>query len=237
LFFADKAIFIEGDTERILLPAMMRKLDLESTGKRLLALQSQNISIVEVGAHAQIFKAFIEFVGLKSLVITDIDSVRDYPDENKKNKACPVAEGEKTSNEALKNFFPEHGNTLNYFKNLTDDEKCIGGMLRFAYQTEEEGCHARSFEDAFFHINKDFIKDKSHPEGEFNKDAFPNVTDTTLKKFCSKQPCDAYTIAAAVQKKPSFAMEILLNSDEVFSNWHIPAYIKEGLTWLQADKL
>ncbi|WP_373272282.1 TOPRIM nucleotidyl transferase/hydrolase domain-containing protein, partial [Vibrio parahaemolyticus] len=27
LFFADKAIFIEGDTERIILPAMMKKID------------------------------------------------------------------------------------------------------------------------------------------------------------------------------------------------------------------
>jgi putative ATP-dependent endonuclease of OLD family len=236
LFFADKAIFIEGDTERILLPAMMRKLDVEATDSdSLLPLQSQNISIVEVGAHAQIFKAFIEFVGLKSLVITDIDSVRDYPDENKKNKACPVAEGEKTSNSALKSFFPEHADILDYFKNLTDDKKCIGGILRFAYQTEEEGYHARSFEDAFFHINKEFIKGKSHPEDKFNKDAFPNVTQNTLKTFCGDPPCDAYEVAAAVISKPSFAMEILLNSDENFSNWHIPAYIKEGLTWLQAD--
>lgn len=29
LFFADKAIFIEGDTERILLPVFMRKIDQE----------------------------------------------------------------------------------------------------------------------------------------------------------------------------------------------------------------
>lgn len=239
LFFADKAIFIEGDTERILLPAMMRKLDVEATGNdSLLPLQSQNISIVEVGAYAHKFKAFIEFVGLKSLVITDIDSVGDD------SKACRVEVGTKTSNSALTNFFPEHGDTLNYFKNLTDDKKCIGGILRVAYQTEEKGYqteekgyHARSFEDAFFHINKnkEFIKEKSHPEGKFNKDVFPNVTHKTLKEFCSDQPCDAYTIAAAVEKKPSFAMEILLNSDEHFSNWDIPAYIKEGLIWLQAD--
>jgi putative ATP-dependent endonuclease of OLD family len=235
LFFADKAIFIEGDTERILLPAMMRKLDVEAKDNSLLPLQSQNISIVEVGAHAQVFKAFIEFVGLKSLVITDIDSIGDDSDESEKPKACRVKDGTKTSNSALKSFFPEHADTLDYFKNLNDDEKCIGGVLRFAYQTEEEGYHARSFEDAFFHINTDFIKDKSHPEGTFNKDAFPNVTQETLKTFCGDEPCDAYKVAAAVISKPSFAMEILLNSDEDFSNWHIPAYIKEGLTWLQAD--
>lgn len=229
LFFADKAIFIEGDTERILLPAMMRKLDVEATDSdSLLPLQSQNISIVEVGAYAHKFKAFIEFVGLKSLVITDIDSV----DNN--SKACPVATGTKTSNSALKSFFPEHADTLDYFKNLNDDGKCIDGVLRFAYQTEEEAYHARSFEDAFFHINTDFIKDKSHPGGEFEKTAFLNVGQEALKEFYSNQ-CDAYCIALTVKSKPSFAMEILLNSDEDFSNWHIPAYIKEGLTWLQAD--
>lgn len=46
LFFADKAILIEGDTERILLPAMMKKIDQETSANPLL---SQNISIVEVG--------------------------------------------------------------------------------------------------------------------------------------------------------------------------------------------
>jgi putative ATP-dependent endonuclease of OLD family len=239
LFFADKAIFIEGDTERILLPAMMRKLDVEAKDNSLLPLQSQNISIVEVGAHAHVFKAFIEFVGLKSLVVTDIDSIGDVFDKNGNKKpkpgACRVKDGTKTSNSALKSFFPGHGDTLDYFKNLTDDKKCIDGVLRFAYQTEEEGYHARSFEDAFFHINKEFIKGKSHPEGKFNEDAFPNVNPKTLKTFCGAQPWDAYEVAAAVGSKPSFAMEILLNSDKDFSNWHIPAYIKEGLTWLQAD--
>jgi putative ATP-dependent endonuclease of OLD family len=45
LFFADKAIFVEGDTERILLPAMMKKIDQEKPDNPLL---SQNISIIEV---------------------------------------------------------------------------------------------------------------------------------------------------------------------------------------------
>lgn len=71
LFFADKAIFIEGDTERILLPAMMKKVDIEKPEDPLL---SQNISIIEVGAHSHIFERFIEFIGIKGIIITDIDS-------------------------------------------------------------------------------------------------------------------------------------------------------------------
>ena len=70
LFFADKVILIEGDTERILLPAMMKKIDQETSENPLL---SQNISIVEVGAHSQVFEKFIDFIGVKTLIITDID--------------------------------------------------------------------------------------------------------------------------------------------------------------------
>ena len=55
LFFADKAILIEGDTERILLHAMMEKIDQEAGGDGSLNLLSQNISIVEVGAYSQVF--------------------------------------------------------------------------------------------------------------------------------------------------------------------------------------
>ncbi len=41
-----------------------------------------------------------------------------------------------------------------------------------------------------------------------------------------------------IDKKPSFAMEILLNSKidndgNEYSNWEIPNYIKEGLIWLK----
>ncbi|MDU8269531.1 AAA family ATPase [Pseudomonas syringae] len=54
LFFADKAIFIEGDTERVLLPAMMMKVDQEDLVNNIksgttshIPLLSQNISMIE----------------------------------------------------------------------------------------------------------------------------------------------------------------------------------------------
>ena len=83
IFFADKAIFIEGDTERILMPTFMKKFDMEQkreaekTGENDLnePLISQNISIIEVGSYSHIFEKFIEFAGIKSLIITDLDTV------------------------------------------------------------------------------------------------------------------------------------------------------------------
>lgn len=51
---------------------------------------------------------------------------------------------------------------------------------------------------------------------------------------------DSYDLAAnCVNRKPSLAMDIILNSksddDNDFVNWEIPAYIKEALEWLQKD--
>ena len=75
LFFADKAIFIEGDTERILMPTMMKMVD-EATPleERECRLTSQNISIVMVGNYSHIFTKFFNFIGFQKIcVITDLD--------------------------------------------------------------------------------------------------------------------------------------------------------------------
>ena len=95
LFFANKAILIEGPTERLLLPYMMQKIDQMKmeikdgeTGetkeiekpveKKLL---SQNISIIEVGgAFAHRFKNLLNFLDIKTLIITDLDSVKENVD-------------------------------------------------------------------------------------------------------------------------------------------------------------
>jgi len=279
LFFADKAIFIEGDTERIILPAVMKKLDQEEALRKIeenvevsFPLLSQNISIIEVGAYSQIFEKFIDFIGIKSLIVTDIDSVKtiaqtDTNGEVKKNAdetdkikdtSCPVSEGKKTSNTSLKYFYGSD-KSLSDFTDLSFDDRVLkkekignegklkwvqskDGHLVCVYQTEEDGYHARSFEDAFFHINQDFIKNNN----------FGSLAKKHVNLF--KASNDAYALAKdGVGSKPSLAMEILLNSksEEVevqgkevskgkkkiieFSNWKIPEYIREGLLWLKQD--
>lgn len=69
LFFADAAILVEGNVERILLPLMIEK--------NAKGLSSAYLSILEVGgAYAFRFKNLIEFLGIPALVITDLDSVK-----------------------------------------------------------------------------------------------------------------------------------------------------------------
>lgn len=74
LFFADAVILVEGNVERILLPAMIEKCA-ESLSKAYL-------SILEVGgAYAYRFKNLVEFLGIPTLVITDLDSVKQKVSE------------------------------------------------------------------------------------------------------------------------------------------------------------
>jgi predicted ATP-dependent endonuclease of OLD family len=68
LFFADAAVLVEGNVERLLLPQMI-----ESAAPQL---QSTYLTILEIGgAFGYRFKALIEFLGLTTLIITDLDSV------------------------------------------------------------------------------------------------------------------------------------------------------------------
>lgn len=76
LFFSDAVILVEGNVERLLLPAMI-----ESAAKRL---RSSALTILEVGgAFAHRFQDLITFIGLTTLVITDLDSVKVKSDDEK----------------------------------------------------------------------------------------------------------------------------------------------------------
>lgn len=238
IFFADKAVLIEGDTERILIPTFMRKVDLEEATRleaagnddTFLPLLSQNISTIEVGAYSQIFEKFIDFLGIKSLILTDIDSKGDIGNKDKKGdpiiEACPVENGVATSNSALIHFLD--GISWEDLKILTIQQrtKKIGSStVCICYQQEENTYHARSFEDAFIHLNREFLKG--------NKDTFQGIKNASDFDDDEISP---YALADnCVKKKTHFALDILYHSDEKFSNWNIPAYIKNGLLWLKKD--
>lgn len=170
VFFADKVILYEGDTERILLPAMMRKIDQEEETLGM-PLLSQNISIIAAGANSQLFSPLLAFLDIKTLIITDIDAVKKKKIKGKGTYyvACEVEKGEKTSNHALNYYFKEAlenwgRNDLTFFKKRNARQKVLSyiqknwqqnedGKLMIAYQTKEENgkeYYPRSFEDAFF---------------------------------------------------------------------------------------
>lgn len=250
LFFADKAILIEGDTERILLPAMMRKIDEENPSDTERPLLSQNISIIEVGAYSQKFGKFINFIGLKKcLIITDIDIAEEKQGTDGKThkKACKYEAGKNlfTTNSAITAYFGK--DTLTDIKGLAQEDRLFAwdidaknwrpnkdGNMLLCYQQEEKGYQARSFEDSFFHINREFVTDD---EIHFKEGLHPEA----LEKYKNEE-LDVFDFAdKGIKSKSALAIEILLNSKESdaglkhYSNWNIPSYIKDGLLWLRKD--
>ena len=255
VFFADKVILYEGDTERILLPAMMRKIDQEEETLGM-PLLSQNISIIAAGANSQLFSPLLAFLDIKTLIITDIDAVKKKKIKGKGTYyvACEVEKGEKTSNHALNYYFKEAlenwgRNDLTFFKKRNARQKVLSyiqknwqqnedGKLMIAYQTKEENgkeYYPRSFEDAFFCCNRQFIIDNiSNFHCLKNKKYFDEKDESGIYQY------SPYDLAEkCVKSKPAFPMEVLLNSESDgkcdYSNWKIPSYIKEGLLWLKQD--
>ena len=254
LFFADKAVLIEGDTERILFSAMMKKADdkyidefdekmdvavkskneetikILNSGKKE-PLLSQNISVVEVGAYSHIFATFLGFLGIKTLIVTDIDCAK--PGEKGPLIKCQCKDGTSTTNASIKYFTGK--STLADIIELakspillsyddTSSKWCLNsdGQLRVIFQKEEKDYQARSFEDAFICNNLQFVIS--------NKDNF-----TSLKNLKTLETSvnDFYKIAdECIDSKTAFALDVLLYGGEKNEKWNTPLYIMEGLEWL-----
>ncbi len=235
LFFADKAIFVEGDTERILLPLMMQKVDEEykpDYAKGELGLLSQKISVLPIGAHSHIFEKFFQFIGLtKLLVLTDLDICS--PEGH--HKKCPYKEGERliTSNAALKHYFSS--DSIADYKSKTEKQKLLkwndmenkmspneNGNMMVCYQTEENGYQPRSFEDDFFKLNADFMDTCNIGESA--------LLAGDLSEF--KTDRDSYKLADKVKSKSALAVELILAENDR-NKWRVPTYIKNGLLWVR----
>lgn len=234
LFFTDKAICIEGDTERILMPMMMHKIDNKEKPKAdLIPLLSQNISIIEVGAHSHIFIPLFEFLGIKVLIITDIDAATK--NNNGRYVKSHPQEAKYTSNASIKDFFKDTclDKSNNEFEELlkkTPEDK-IKNNIRIAYQIPETdgGYQASSFEDAFIALNKDFIL--KNKEGLCGYGALKDFSNDKIENG------DYYNFALNnVKKKSAFASSLLYFDDEngeEDEKWAVPHYIEEGLLWIR----
>lgn len=251
LFFADAAILVEGNVERLLLPVMIEK--------EAATLRSACLSILEVGgAFGHRFKSLIEFLGLVALVITDLDSVsvvapeQENEDEDtefevpnpedeqapikKAGKAClPSLGGAVTSNQTLIQWLPKK-QTIAELLAATDDDKIqeqAGGngfKVRVAYQvstdvtwsgTTESLC-GRTLEEAFGLENAAWCQNAQQKHiGLKLKGAIASPTE--LASGLHKR------VKGQSFDKTKFALGVLT---EPPANWITPRYIKEGLAWL-----
>ena len=180
LLFADKAVLIEGTTERLLLPVMIEKID--AAASDVPHLSSQYISVVEVGgAYAHLFFELLSFLELRALIITDLDAVNDA------GTACKVSEGTRSSNACIGNWFGGASTAPAMLIQKSEAEK-VQGLRRLAYQIPETtgGPCGRSFEDAFVLANPALF---------------------ALSGNSAEREAAAWGIAASVAKKSDFALK------------------------------
>lgn len=224
LYFADKAILVEGTTERVLMPRLCEIVDRGLDEEYKLA--KQYITTIEVGgAHTHLFYPLLSFLELKSLVIADLDAVHLVIRTNRKGKEqkvwekCPVADGERTSNMAIREWFRPADETdeanakpapdidIKTLLAKGDAEK-LSGYRRIAYQVPEDpdsNICARSYEDALVLAN-------------------PERFELTAGE---DQAEDAWEIAQGLSKSET-ALRFAIREKE----WKVPRYISDGLKWL-----
>lgn len=254
LFFADAAILVEGNVERLLLPEMIEK---EAS-----SLRSACLCILEVGgAFGHRFKSLIQFLGLVALIITDIDSVTlvanaaeddneddstefDVPGEGpgvepqqRRGKAC-VADtpGAVTSNQTLIQWLPKKQTVAELLlasaaekTEVTDDGS--GSKVRVAYQISTNVEWAGSVAELCGRTLEEAfglentLWCQSNEQRHIGLKLRGNLTTPTdLATGLHKR------VTGKGFDKTKFALGVLAEDAD---SWHVPVYIKEGLVWLQ----
>lgn len=208
LFFADKAIFVEGQVERLLLPMMIEYCAANAAFEDL---TSQYISISEVsGAYAHKFKPLVDFLGIPTLIVTDIDAVDDD------FKKCTVASGTGTSNACLKSWLPKKATVADLLA-ASDGDK-TEGHIRVVYQVSEGGHCGRSFEEAFIYANLDWLT--------ANHAKLSATSSTIAKSVKTGLLADGFNLSSKLGKV-DFALDLMAEQ-----GWATPEYIRHGLEWL-----
>lgn len=254
LFFADAAVLVEGNVERLLLPLMI--------GKAAPNLQSCYLSVLEVGgAFAYRFKALLEFLGITALVITDLDSV-----EPKKAAVAGVGEAEPEEDENAEVGKPGESCMANVPEALTCNRTLIEWLpklvkvtellaaeetkkvqmangltpanIRVAYQTAQDvhwkvgetdekiSLAGRTLEEAFAFENLAWCQDEVRKHLQLK---IPASSSRTLEEMTLRIH---KRVKGSCFNKTAFALGLMTEDPK---DWKVPRYIEEGLLWLAAQ--
>lgn len=242
LFFADAAILVEGNVERLLMPLMIEK--------HAPRLQSSYITILEIGgAFGHRFKSLIDFLGLTTLIVTDIDSVlpraepadAGTPDDDEDastGKACMTnVNGAITSNQTLVQWLPQRRAIADLLSATADEctQPRVGNSashVRVVYQTATAVTWrgstvmlaGRTMEEAFAFENLAWCQDPVHSALSLRIARNDSLSlDELTRRIHTRVRSSSFN-------KTDFALG-LLSEDQ--NAWTTPAYIIAGLEWLQ----
>jgi len=230
LFFADAVILVEGAAERIMLPHFLRR--------HFRFLDQCYITILDIGgSHAHRLRPLIDALGIVTLVITDLDAgVHQVAKPVQRNA------GQSTNNPTLRHWMKaaQLGHDVDSLLNLPFDQKAhqfdLLFSIRIAYQTPVTICLPKTgkevevlpntFEDSLVLSNVTHFAGKAGRGlmRSFGKALRDSETPQDLGAALFKKLRDG--------DKAEFALHVLGDPD--FADLSIPAYIHEGLTWLQS---
>ena len=244
LFFADAAILVEGNVERLVMPQMI--------AKAAPGLRSCYLSVLEIGgAYAHLFRTLVEFIGITTLVVTDLDSVNGPADQENDDDAdlgeggdevaarstcTPETPDAVTSNQVLAQWLPGRNRIDELLvadaaaKTVAADEFGLGA-IRVTYPCtvnlerngEQIARAGRTLEVAFAFDNLEWSQEAANRELQLLVRAPENLEDLA-RRLHNKVHISNY-------KKTDFALALLAKDPEA---WSVPHYIAEGLEWLEA---
>jgi len=238
LFFADAAIFVEGQAERILVPHFIRH--------HFSDLWRRYISLIDLGgSNAPRFMPLVKVLGLTSLIITDLDAGKKavVPTSGggtttRTKKAKPKLNDEQvTTNPTLKAWHPKL-EKIDELVGLKDDKHIAVTNdeydLYVAYQKEvidpasgdASKLIPRTFEDAFVYANYDLLRDLSG-SSTTNKISKLIESGSTGEELES----ELFDIVDGAEKA-AFAIDCLMAIEDG-AELSPPLYISSGLEWLE----
>lgn len=252
IIFADAAILFEGDTERLYLKKIINLSEFKE-------LQQKYIAFIQVGgAYAYIFKELLEFLKIKTLIITDID----YEESEKKESILSGT----TTNATIKKFYditqfndldnkkPKDFKVkiedlyvwIKQVKHIVSNTKKIAldkskheeDLIYLAFQTEDDK-YTRTLEAAmlskkFGMSGYDLIKRSIWIENRQNSGlrySIPNnrKNDETGEKEHDSKFTLIDILNSTSNAKTDFMYSVILSGD---AEEMLPDYIKKGLEWL-----
>ena len=220
IVFADRVILYEGDTERLLI----RKL---STMDKFQKLNHLYIAFIQVGgAYALNYRSLIEFLKIKTLILTDLDYDKQADDET-------TIKASGTTNATILDFYkvanPDSTpNIADLYKWKADGLNILfDGYAYLGYQGEADG-FGRTLEEAMLskHYSCDaFVKTPKTSWKERRK--ADNLVYTIPREDGDYSIRDI--VAHTSKNKTDFMYSVILKQ---LAEEMLPTYIEEGLTWL-----
>jgi len=228
LFFADGAIFVEGQAERILVPHFIR----DHFGD----LWKRYISLIDIGgSNARRFEPLVRALGLKTLVITDLDAgIGPKRKKTTPERGCDQV----TTNPTLKKWHPLK-ESLDELLDMDDEDHAVRidneYDLYMAYQKEvpdpsntDSSIIPRTFEDALVYRNFEVLQ---KIEGSTTTRKIGKLLDKGLEG--EELASELFEVVNKAEKA-AFAIDCLIAIDDGVS-LAPPEYIASGLKWLEEN--